>query len=236
VVAAMDGQLQPKLAGATTTIVGREPRRLRASIAVGMALVAIAALKPWGSGAIPAPARAVNAAVEQRDALGADRSGQAASNSRPVAVVPAADPATRICGEPLGWRVVTTGLWLSRQSSASIAVNPATAAGPTDSAIPFVVADGNRIDALGWCAPASDRRPSGASTVSAWRIRSGRAQALALALVPGVAGAATGLYAGQGNRTAGSPWPAGRYVFRIENANAATATWFGIEVRIMVAR
>src|SRR5204863_72499 len=82
----------------------------------------------------------------------------------------------------------------------------------------FVVADGNRIDALGWCAPAS--RPSGASTVSAWRITSGRAEALALAAVPGTAGSATGLYAGQAKRTTSSPWPAGRYVFRIDNANA----------------
>src|SRR5256885_2613004 len=162
----MDGQLQPTLGDATTTVVGRESRRLRVSIAVGIALVAIAALKPWGSGATPAAIRTVNAAVDQLDAGGADAPAQAASNSRPVAVIPPPDPATRICGEPLGWRVVTTGLWLSRQSSASIALTPVTAAGPTDSAIPFVVADGNRIDALGWCAPASDHRRPGASTVS----------------------------------------------------------------------
>src|SRR5437764_11904280 len=98
----MDGQLKPTLAGATTTVVGRESRRLRASIAVGVALVAIAALKPWGSpGATPAGVRAANATVGQPDARGDDAATGAASNSRPVAVVPPPDPATRICGEPV---------------------------------------------------------------------------------------------------------------------------------------
>jgi hypothetical protein len=227
----MNRASEPLATGATTMVVARETRWLRATMVLVVALVAIAALKPWGSGSEPIRAGAVLPAIPLGEHA-AVSSGEtpAASPTRPP------DLAEMICGQPLGWRVVASGLWQGHPSRASIALTPVAADRPIDAGIPFVVADGDRVDDLGWCSPAMGRPNDGTATVIAWRIDNGVARVLGLRRVPSSAPSrVTGLYEPDAP-SAGSPWLAGRYVFRVDRTGEARASWFGVEVRIQPLR
>jgi hypothetical protein len=218
---------------ATTIVTGRETRSLRMIVALVAVLVTVAAVKPWGAGTAairtnvspPGIGRGEHAAAEPSETLAA---------SPPTR---ASDVAESICGQPLGWRVVTSGLWQGRPSRASIALTPVAATRPTDGRIPFVVADGDRIDDLGWCSPSSDAAGSGRTvTVAAWRLDATSPRALALQPIGAPSASRAGLYTSSADRP-NTPWLPGRYVFRVDDAAGQPGpSWFGIEVRIQPVR
>lgn len=227
----MNGAPKPLAAGPTTIVAARAPRWVSVSVVLVATFVAIAAMKPWGGGAKPARTDASVPAIQLGEHAAVRTSDTfAAAPTRPPG------PAEMICGRPLGWRVVSSGLWQGQPSSASIAVTPVSATRAIDGRIPFVVADGDRVDELGWCAPPTGDAQEDDATVIAWRLGEDGSETFALRPV-GTASASrmAGLYT-PATAPPSSPWPAGRYVFRVDRAGDAAANWFGVEVRIQPLR
>jgi hypothetical protein len=219
--------------GATTIVAGRETRSLRMIVALVVALVTLAAVKPWGTGQA-AMSTNISSPVIGRGEHAAVAPSETSADAPPTR---AADAAESICGQPLGWRVVSSGLWQGRPSRASIALTPVAATRPTDGRIPFVVADGDRIDDLGWCSPSAGAANDGSPRVVAWQMNVDGPRPLVLEpLAASSASRVAGLYSPSATRP-GMPWLPGRYVFRVDDAAGQPGpSWFGIEVRIQPVR
>jgi hypothetical protein len=163
-----------------------------------------------------------------------------------------ADVAT-ICLEPASWRTATIETWREQTVRVWRAIDPVPASGPDDPAIPIVPAVGNRVAAIGFCAPVvGPDRPGGPVTVDAWRREpvggdgaspvSGSVAAVGSnpvpleirPIVPAGSPSPFGALFGppQAEAAAGTGWPPGIVVFRYAPQAGApsAATWFAIEI------
>ena len=89
------------------------------------------------------------------------------------------------CGSPSGWRAATLQDWAGRSTPIRswIAIEPVTASGAADPAVPFAPVATGIVTAIGYCAPLGDaERPPAAAVASLWAVRDG--QAIPLSLLP----------------------------------------------------
>lgn len=201
---------------APTVALARRDRRTIGVAATAFVFLAAAILKPWASGAEPAPTAL--------DPAG----GAAAVAAGPTdPITPPADPAAGAkdgirphCQDPLGWRVYSRELWSGTPVRVWRRLEPAAAAsGPDDPSIPTVEV-GPEVTALGYCSPWSvAEAPPAGSVVSAWRLEPGATAPVPVAEIqpltvvaptqPNVLGSLFD--------PAGAPhdWPVGRFVFAI---------------------
>ena len=201
---------------------GRGPEIVAVLIAI---FVALALVKPWGSGpGAPRPTAHVTVA--------------------PVAA-PSIDPLAALrhhCEEPVGWRVYTSERWAKITVRSWKTMDPADRAiGPLDPAIPIIPLAA-QIDALGYCSPwTGSERPPAAAIVSGWMYTSDRGPDVQPSAVPidlqladpGWPSVLGALYGPPVDRfdpnaieTIG--WPSGRYVFAIQAPGFER--WWGVDI------
>lgn len=201
-------------------------------------LVSLAIVKPWGGGDTTSGARAL--------ATGAatDEPGPSAAATR----VPPSHTAgidadvTRACLDPGSWRVASVEAYGAQTIRVWRALEPGTASGPADPAIPYVLVVSEGVTELGWCAPvAGSDRPTGETTVQAWTLGDGTARPLRLVRTgrtphESTFGALYGpLSAVTGRRAPEvTGWPAGQYVFRLRLEDG-DERWFGVDLELRPA-
>lgn len=194
---------------------GRTPERL---VMVGLVLLVLLVIKPWG----PTP--------EQATAPG------------PVAsVAPTPEPisfADLPC-TGMSWLVEADTRWAGQIVRSWILTDAVEATGPTDPRIRFVVVAAEQVLAVGYCPSyLDDNRPHdrltiyrldpAVSTVATTTVHAPRdADAAANELfaplgTPGPSGRQAGTVA----------WPSGRYVIRIDGS-AGYQRWLGLEIRLI---
>jgi hypothetical protein len=232
---------QPRLAADAR--LGGSPRGVLRSVAIVIALIGLAIVKPWdalgGTGPAPTADRAIAPAPSAGaiDGAGASVPGVAAQPPAAAATLaePVLAPGQLGCGAPDGWRLVTLG-WLagrpsSMQSAAAVIV---TATGPPDPAIQSLPAGEAPVVAVGACEPGpapgviDDRlaRPP-VRVVAAWRVDRGTPASVPLRTHGTAATSAVvvQLYA----PTDGS-WGPGSYVLELVAAASARPVWVGFTV------
>jgi hypothetical protein len=210
-------------------------------------LVGIAALS--SGQAAPGTADRVASSTAAAALAPASLSPSSQSNSQ-------ADPdVATICLEPASWRSATIETWRDQTVRVWRAIDPVTASGPDDPAIPIVPAVGSRVAAIGFCAPVvGPDRPTGPVTVEAWRRdlpagegagatpgsgAQGTTATVPLQLrsvVPAGSPSPFGaLFGPPAGSDTGTGWTQGIIVFRYaQAASGATtaATWFAIEISL----
>ena len=183
---------------------------------VALAILIVLIIKPWGPTPEPAAAPLPPARPTATPALLAD--------------LP--------CAGGL-WLVEADTRWAGHTVRSWILTDAATATGPTDPAIPFVVVAGQQVLAVGYCPPyLDDRRPHEQLTI--YRLTPTVSEVpTTIVRVPREAEAAANeLFAplstpgpnGQAPRQV--TWSPGRYVLRIETSGDYER-WLGFEIRII---
>jgi hypothetical protein len=165
-----------------------------------------------------------------------------------------ADVAT-ICLGPASWRTATIETWRDQTVRVWRAIDPVTASGPDDPAIPIVPAVGSRVAAIGFCAPVvGPDRPTGPVTIEAWRrdlpdsegadATPGTVAQETTAPVPlqlrsvvpaGSPSPFGALFGPPAGSDTGTGWTPGIIVFRYAqqaSGVATAATWFAIEISL----
>jgi hypothetical protein len=211
---------------------GSSDRGPVAAVAVMVALVAVAFLKPWPSDGTEVPQAT---ATPSRIGLASPSAGHAAPIALPTMAL---DPPATACYVDSGWRVCMLGDSAGREIQTWLfgtARRPAAATvTPTTPAVLVVTRGGA---GLGLYAPRSSmERLTGPSVVSAWQIReeTGVTSWIALQQV-----ASIGTYdvpAGAVYRPppeglgSGDRWPTGRYIVRLQAPTGGWERWFGMRV------
>jgi hypothetical protein len=149
--------------------------------ALGVLLVVVAILKPWGSLGGPAatsvetsgPAAVPTAGTSARLGASASATASAAVRSMPSpSQSPAvtSNPAAIACLQPAGWRIVTLQRTDRAESRSWIVIQPAIGAGgPGDAVIaPFRLAEEDVV-AIGFCGNDQHQGSPPALVVDAWR-------------------------------------------------------------------
>lgn len=208
----------------TTTVAGRRPGIARAAI-LGIVMIGITLVRPWGDGT--APATVVDGPAH-RDG---DRDLALAGPVSTPTVAPSL-ATDQIACSPSTWQVVSLdhlGSWTVRSWMPASAVR---AAGPLDPSIRTITIDSPDILALGACSPpivdaTGSAVPGGpALVVRAWRIEASAARPVALTVrreerTPGVATLYRPSGAAAGAASARASWPAGRFVLEVAPAGGS---------------
>lgn len=224
---------------------GADPRRLYAVIVVLLAVIVVLAIRPWG-GDTAAPDRTGDGqASPGQGAAGEPTDTMDASLVAPTSPALPDDAAALVetCGSPSGWRAATLQEWTGRSLPIRswIAIEPTTASGPLDPAIPFVPVATGIVTAIGYCAPLEEAsRPPAVAVASLWALRDGQAIPLSLLpLEPSSPNALGGLWkrpAEVANEPGASPapaadvWPPGRYVIELASPGLEYHLWLGVEI------
>jgi hypothetical protein len=191
------------------------------------AVVLVAFYKPWDSGSPLPPVSAYLPALQ---------TPEVSPSPRPSTEL---DVVASFCLEPSGWRVYSSERWGGQGVRSWTALAPITSAiGPTDPRIPVVPVVSQSVLAIGFCAPVSgsDKPPTDASDrvyrlteIKIAGVKTTRADLLAPVRVAPVARPS---YLGAAYAPpAGTSWPNGLYIVRVEGS--AYARWFGIQVETL---
>jgi len=196
------------------------------SVALIVAFLGLAIVKPWGGTASPSEDRGFSAV--QRSAAADQPSGVAG----PTPVVDREQAIEDECHAPYGWRIVTNERWQGREVRIWWAVSPVESKSAFDPKIPFLSIVSNAILQLGYCAPLfAPDRPASTESVGIWRIDPEAQTAEAIhptRIAPTFDDSVVAIWAPPGTATAGEEsWPTGRYVF------AVGGRWFGVDLRII---
>jgi hypothetical protein len=196
------------------------------SVALIVAFLGLAILKPWGGTANPPDGRGRSAAPHS--AATDDSSGPAG----PTPVVDREQAIADECHAPYGWRIVTNERWQGREVRIWWAVNPVTSKSAFEPTIPFLSIVSDAILQLGYCAPLyPPDRPSSTEAVGIWRIDPVAQTAEAIhptRIAPPFDDSLVAIWAPPGSATAGeASWPTGRYVFGVGGR------WFGVDLRVV---
>jgi hypothetical protein len=202
---------------------GREPLLVIGLIALG---IAIALLKPWGSGAAPQSDSAAQPAAPAPIVVAA------------LAPIPTAAPrAYGACDYGPAWRLLTIGQNAGRLVETWYSADPVHALGPTDSSIPVVRMYSDGLRELGYCAVTQPVGPRPVLAVEAWRLVPGDPPE-SIPLVRTSRFAPTdpnvgALYAAPVSLggMAGVAWPPGHYVLVVRyGPQPLEADWFSVAV------
>lgn len=200
-------------------------------------LVAVALVKPWGSPApvamIPGPTPAAAPTIPARP-------------EPAVVVAPRSSPVTgveRLCYQPTSWWLAAVVRWPGQTVQTREALAAVAASGPLDPAIPFETIHSSRVQAIGYCAPASGtERPPADATVAVWRIDSRAAVQIQPPTMPTMdrsilgrlwsppSGPVATLRPIDPRQAAIVSWPTGRYVITLQGDGGAYGRWLGVEV------
>jgi hypothetical protein len=216
---------------------GRRPdSRLNLVTGFVAVLVALAVLKPWGTGIDPGPSR-----VPRRP------------TPPPVTPIPTQDRtaeglASPICLGAGTWQVASLETWRTQDVRAWRVIEPAVnVSGPLDPAIPSVPIVAIELGALGWCAPAyGPNKPIGPAIVEAWLVRDGGVERLGLRQLQPRTGETpiAALYVPTGTcaallpcpsrspREARLPWTTSRVVFHYRDVGTGVHAWFAADLVI----
>lgn len=220
-------------------------RGFTAAGVVVAALLLLAIVKPWGWGTGPSRSAAARAAPSPTTA-----------GPSPIPDLSPAGLAAKTCLGTGAWRVATLETWRLTGPAGSktqevrvwLALNPAVAAGADDPSIPLVNVAAMEVDALGWCAPVTGPdAPAGPMVVNAFRLDDGGALAeISLRRIAPTGGVTpfAALYQDAGDcgppsgrscvdsgpRLRGATWPAGQYLFRLQDVGASHVLWFRVLV------
>lgn len=236
------GRLGRDARGLVPVASGPGSDRIARWVVVAAVLVAVAVVKPWGGagggatsaggGAPPSPRAVAGTPAASSGALGA-----------PALTADEIDPdVTLACLDPGSWRVASVEAYAAKTIRVWRALEPGTASGPADPAIPYVLVVSEGVTELGWCAPvAGTDRPTGETTVQAWTLGDGTARPLRLVRTGRTPhessfGAMYGpSSAGTGRRAPEvTGWPAGHYVFRLRLEDG-DERWFGVDLELRPA-
>jgi hypothetical protein len=228
------------------SIVSRtDPRRLYAVIAVLLVVIVVLAIRPWGGdGGPPREGNVAQPSAGRPASATPPPDASAGAEPTPGAVAAGLD---ETCGSPSGWRAATLQDWAGRSTPIRswIAIEPVTASGAADPAVPFAPVATGIVTAIGYCAPLGDaERPPAASVASLWAVRDGQAIPLSLLpLEPSSPDALGGLWRrppevtdepvapGQSPTVAPADvWPPGRYVVELAAPGGDYHRWLGIEI------
>ncbi len=162
---------------------GTDPRRLYAVIAVLLVVIVVLAIRPWGDdGGPPREGDVAQPSAGRPAPTTPPPDASAGAEPTPGAVAAGLD---ETCGSPSGWRAATLQDWAGRSTPIRswIAIEPVTASGAADPAVPFAPVATGIVTAIGYCAPLGDaERPPAAAVASLWAVRDG--QAIPLSLLP----------------------------------------------------
>ena len=196
-------------------------------VLVGVALV-IALWKPWESRPAGAPSRSPVPSV----AAGESAVPSGLAGGRPAR--PTTDPRAVACTAGSGWRVVTLERSEGRESRSWMAIEPAPASGPGDTAIPVRDVVTERLLGLGYCPPEADERAlAGNLSVTVFRLSGRGRPPVVLRRIQPLSRPSPGnatLYAPPAGGRAANAWAPGRYVFRLRDSRDGSRRWFGVEV------
>ncbi len=192
-------------------------------VAVGLAFLAVAFVKPWGGASARAPQPLPGSAAPPAMARATEGAG----------ILPAAHPAAslrpdQIECEPGAWELVSLDRLASWTVRTWIPAVPVPATGPLDPAIPTILLQSPVILSVGACSPGPGGNAAPVSSpllvAGAWRVEAGRATGLTVEARAGdprdpslarlyspVAGGAT------------HAWPAGRFVLELVSPSAAAS-------------
>lgn len=195
-------------------------------------MLALAVWKPWDTGGGEETGRVIPSATPGEPIVSDSRASPSVVTPATQAPTPSptVHPDAIACISATGWRAVTRDVTAGRESRTWIAVDPATATGPQEEAVPTVRIVVGRLFAIGYCVPAAlsdDPRDE-----RLWRIElDGRPRTpipvLPLqTLVPRAPGFADMFGPPRGE----SRWTAGRYVFAVDHGGSDGPVWFSIEV------
>ena len=232
---------------------GTDPRRLYAVIAVLLAVIVVLAIRPWGDDATT-PDRTGDG--QASGGLGGQAGEPTDTPDASLAAAPTpalpgdAAALAETCGSPSGWRAATLQEWTGRSTPIRswIAIEPTTATGPLDPAIPFAPVATGIVTAIGYCAPLDEATQA---TRGRGRLAVGDPRRTG---DPAVAPAARALEpqrarrpveaAGGGERTrrerrrrrSSGIWPPGRYVVELASPGREYHRWLGIEIADLALR
>jgi hypothetical protein len=196
-----------------------------------VALIAIAILKPWGSGPSSPPGVALPPTFQPLAVF--------TPTPRPTTEL---DAVASFCLEPSGWRVYSAERWAGQDVRAWTAVHPVTfATDAIDPRIPIIPVVSHEVQAIGFCAPiAGAEKPPPDATDRMYQLIAvaiqGQRLIRAVPMTPtriAPAGRASYLGASYVPRP-GSTWSSGSYVIHIEGSGYSR--WFGIQVEILHRR
>jgi hypothetical protein len=196
------------------------------SVALIVAFLGLAIIKPWGGTASPSEDRGRSA--PPRPATLDQPSGVAG----PTPVVDREQAIADECHAPYGWRIVTNERWQGREVRIWWAVSPVESKSAFNPSIPFLSIVSDAILQLGYCAPLfAPDRPASTESVGIWRIDPEAQTAEAIhptQIAPPFDDSVVAIWAPPGSATAGDvSWPTGRYVFGVGGR------WFGVDLRIL---
>ena len=199
-------------------------------LAIVLAAVAIAVVKPW---ATEPPAAPSTGAVAEGRSVGAtsDPAGLPSPTLRPDSAGPLV---ALFCLDPQSWRVATIERWRDQSIRVWRAIDPVgSASGPDDPRIPVFPVVSEGVTELGWCAPVVGAdRPEGLAAIEAWHRTPDGPVAIPTTSTRAT-GAGTsfgGLYLPPGEEDAGL-WADGVYVFR-HHEPTGRERWFAVEVEL----
>ncbi len=207
------------------------PFRSGPIVALVVAGLALAVLKPWGaddrSSPVPEtlPRPAPTAASSPR--------GPAAVPGSPV---PTDQPASlRQCFGLRGWRIYAIKQAADDRIRTWQAIEPVAAADPLARSIPVVRVSGARVLAVGFCAPVFAAGPAPIRTVDAWRVGDTpvaepvRVEPMRTLAPPDPDEGRLWFPPRVGGRRP-DRWLPGRYVFAVRRVGSARDAWFAIDV------
>ncbi len=217
---------------------GGSGRLLPVGVVLLLALLLLAAVKPWGAGddgyrltAFPPPSMATSVAPSARASGGASDPGAKASF----------DPRAVPCLTRDEWRIVTRERTAGREPRRWIAVEPLEGSErdrPTDPDIPVHRVVAGRLLALGYCAPEAVATMDGATPeLRIWFMPVARPGGTAARAAVAVDDLHPVTVVGEGDAEMYAPpnrergWRIGRYVLAIRSSEPAKPTyWLAVEV------
>lgn len=222
--------------------IGSAGHRPAITLAVILMVLALAVVKPWGSGApqrpVPGPLATLGAVRATPAPLTSPRPpkpspGPSGGPFGAPAAVPVVVGGLPICYTPDGWRLVTDESSDGRLERSWIAVAVTATSQPTDPRIPRTRIASSGITGLGFCAPAA-LREAGAWHATLWgvrpRVSPADGDSLVLMAVLSASPRAGGAVA-RSDTYARSGWPPGRYVVEVQEPGpTAPAVAFGIDL------
>lgn len=200
-----------------------------------LAFVALAVVKPWGSGAHAPGSEPAGKIEGARPEAGP--SGSPAPTLAPTP--PSADEvAGARCNDPLGWRSYAMETWRGQTIRSFVVVEPlaATEAPALDEAgLPDVPLIGEAITAVGYCAPTTEAgHPPTSVTVGIWQADpAGLLRPLPVVRIePAQPSSLMALFAYPSSALDWrAPWPAGRYLLGVLGPPGSDyGRWFAFDV------
>jgi hypothetical protein len=212
--------------------------RLVAAVALGIVVLAVAILKPWGWGL-----------AEPSAPIGVAPAVPVVATSIPTEDRTAEGLAAPICLGTGGWRVISLETWRTQDVRVWRAIEPIEgASGPLDPAIPSVPIVALQLVALGWCAPAfGPDMPIGPADVAAWTVHGDVAMQIDLRQVRPIDGVTpiAALYVPLSlcpepticapllPSPEPRPWASERVVFRYRDVPVDRSVWFAADITIL---